>query len=143
MPLTVARVTRRMPHVEQKLITLPYHLNPGCCGDRVPRSLVLCVMFCISLFVLLFFFFWLLSCLSFFDLRLMITYLISPNFSHIGTVNFNNMYIMIHVSAETLTTGRRHTLYLLSVVKDGATQISIMTKVMYFISIFKQINGNI
>ena len=131
--LPVARVTRRMPHVEQKLITLPQQLNPGLCGVRVPRSLVLCEMFCRSLFVLL----------TFFDSRLMITYLISPIFSHIGTVNFNNMYIMIHVSAETLTTGRMHTLYLLSVVKDGATQISIMTKAMYFISIFKQINGNI
>jgi hypothetical protein len=39
---------------------------------RVSRSLVLCT-FCRWLFVLLFFFFWPLCCLSFFDLRILIT----------------------------------------------------------------------
>jgi hypothetical protein len=39
---------------------------------RVSRFLVLC-MFCRSLFVLLYFFFWSLSCLFFFDIRILIT----------------------------------------------------------------------
>ena len=48
---------------------------------RIPRSLVLCVMLCISLFVLLSFIFWPLCCLYFFDLRILITHLISSNSS--------------------------------------------------------------
>ena len=47
------------------------------------KSLVFYVMFCRSLFVLLSFFFWSLSCRSFFDLRLLITPLISLSFSYI------------------------------------------------------------
>ena len=43
-------------------------------GVRVIWSLVLCVLFCRSLFVLLSFFFWPLCCLSFFDLRILINY---------------------------------------------------------------------
>ena len=39
-------------------------------------------MFCRSLFVLLSFFFWPLSCLFFFDLRILITPLVSSNFSY-------------------------------------------------------------
>jgi hypothetical protein len=45
-------------------------------GVRVTRSLVLCVMFCRSLFVLLSFFLWPLCCL-YFDLRILITSLVS------------------------------------------------------------------
>jgi hypothetical protein len=74
----VTSVTRRMPLVEhlssppvfsgvrvvqlmgatRKLLTLQEHLNspPVFSGVRVTRSLVLCVMFCISLFVLFFYF---------------------------------------------------------------------------------------
>jgi hypothetical protein len=44
-------------------------------------SLVFCVIVCRSLLVLLYFFFWPLCCLSFFDLRLLITPLVSTNFS--------------------------------------------------------------
>ena len=40
---------------------------------RVTRSLVLCVMFWRSLFVFLSFFFWPFCCLSFFDLRILMT----------------------------------------------------------------------
>ena len=40
-------------------------------------SLVLCVMFCRSLFVLLYFFFWSLQCLPFFELRILIIPLVS------------------------------------------------------------------
>jgi hypothetical protein len=50
-------------------------------GVRVTRSLVLCVMFCRSLFVRLSGFFWSLCCLTFFDLWLLITPLVSLNSS--------------------------------------------------------------
>ena len=40
-------------------------------------------MFCRSLFVLLYFFFWPLCCLSFFDLRILLTPLVSSNSSQI------------------------------------------------------------
>ena len=50
-------------------------------GVRITRSLVLCVMFCRSLFVVLSFFFWPLCCLFFFDLLNLITSLVSPNSS--------------------------------------------------------------
>ena len=51
------RVPGRVPLVEQELFTLPEHLSspPVFSGVRVTQSLVLCVMFCRSLFVLLFF----------------------------------------------------------------------------------------
>jgi hypothetical protein len=51
------------------------------CGGRVTRSLVFCLMFCRSLFVLLFFLFWTLCFLSIFDLRILITLLVSSNSS--------------------------------------------------------------
>jgi hypothetical protein len=48
--------------------------SPVFSGVRVTRSLVsLMCMFCRSLFVLLYFFFWPLRCLFFFDLRILIT----------------------------------------------------------------------
>ena len=49
------RVTRQVPLVEQELLTLPEHLSsaPVCNGVHVSRSLVLCIIFCRSLFVLL------------------------------------------------------------------------------------------
>ena len=52
--------TLLVPLVEKELLTLPEHLSstPIFNGVRVTRSLVLCVMFCRSLFVLLYFFFW-------------------------------------------------------------------------------------
>jgi hypothetical protein len=120
-------ITRRVPLVEQELLTLPDHqcsppilsrvrvtrslvlcvmfcrslfvfsrvhvtrslvLCVMFCRSlfvfssvRVTRSLVLCVMFCRSLFVFLTFFFWPLCCLTFFDLRNMITPLVSSNSS--------------------------------------------------------------
>ena len=49
---------------------------------RVARSLVFCVMFCRSLFVLLSFFPWPLYCLPFFDVRLLVTPLTYSNFRH-------------------------------------------------------------
>jgi hypothetical protein len=49
---------------------------------RGDRSLLYSVVFCKSLFGLLFFFFWSLSYLCFFDLRIFITPLVSSNSSH-------------------------------------------------------------
>ena len=73
-------VTRRMPLAEQKLPTHPEHLlsHPSFSWVRVTRSLVFCVVFGRSLFVLLSFFIWPLCCLSFVDLRIQITHLVSP-----------------------------------------------------------------
>jgi hypothetical protein len=53
--------------VEQELLTLPEHLSSPAVFSGVG---VLFVMFCRSLFVLLFFFFWPLCCLSFFNLHI-------------------------------------------------------------------------
>jgi hypothetical protein len=49
-------------------------------GVRFARSLFFCEVFCRSLFVILSFFFWQLCCLSF-DLRILITPLISSSSS--------------------------------------------------------------
>ena len=48
-------------------------------------------MFCRSLFVLLYFFFWPLCCLFFFDIRLLITRLVSSNSSHKIFLILNNL----------------------------------------------------
>ena len=67
-----------MSLVEQELPSLPEHMSspPVFSVVHVTRSLVFCVMFCRSLFVLLYFFFWPLCCL-FFDIRFLITPLVS------------------------------------------------------------------
>jgi hypothetical protein len=82
----VTRLTRRLSLVEQELLTLPEHLSspPAFSGVCVIRSLVLCVCFvdrCLS------FFFWPLCCLFFFDLRILITSLVSSNFSFRQSLN--------------------------------------------------------
>jgi hypothetical protein len=50
----VTRVIRRMPHVEQDLLTIPENLSSHAIISevRIARSLVFCMMFCRSLFVL-------------------------------------------------------------------------------------------
>ena len=77
----VTRVTRRVSLVEQELLALlePLSSHPVFNGVRITRSLVLCGMFCRPLFVLLLFFSWPLCCLSFFDLWILITPLVSSN----------------------------------------------------------------
>jgi hypothetical protein len=67
--------------VEQGLLSLQERLSlfPIFSEVRVDLSLVFCVMFCRSLFVLLSFFFWPLCCLSYFDLRFLITPLLFSN----------------------------------------------------------------
>jgi len=98
MPGFVTRLTRRAPLVEQELLTLVEHLSshPGFCWVRVTRSLVLCVMFCRSLFVPLPFFFRPFCCL-FFDLRILITSLVSylVNKPHFVLPSFFDLRILI------------------------------------------------
>ena len=71
----VTRIIRRVPLVEQELLTLPEHR--GSCYSIFS---FIC-MFCRSLFVLLCFFFWTLCCLLFFDILIMITPLVSSGSS--------------------------------------------------------------
>ena len=61
----VTRLTRRVPLVDQELLTLPEHLSSYSIFSFM-------CMFCRSLFVLLYCFFWPLCCL-FFDLGILIT----------------------------------------------------------------------
>jgi hypothetical protein len=79
----VTRLTRRMSLVEQELLTLPEHPRspPIFSGVCVTQSLVLYVYFCRSLFVLLYFIFWPLCCLFLFDVRILVTLLVSSNSS--------------------------------------------------------------
>ena len=70
--------TRKL--LNQRLRTVKLKSStPVFSGVRVTRSLVFYVVLCISLFVLLSFFFWPLCCLSFSDLRILIIPLISSN----------------------------------------------------------------
>ena len=82
------KLTRRVPLVEQELLTVPEHLSSPLVfsGVRVTSSLVFCVCFvdlCLSFCP---FFLWSLCCLSF-DLQILITPLVSLNSSsHNGTL---------------------------------------------------------
>ena len=60
----VNRLTRRVPLVEQELLTF-LSSPPSFSGIRVTRSVVFMCMFCRCFFVLMSFFFWPLCCLSF------------------------------------------------------------------------------
>ena len=88
--------------MEQELPTLPEHLSspPVVSGVRVIQSLALCVVFCRSLLVLLFFFFWPLCCLSFFDLWILINPLAFQTLSDIWTDTLDELYdFMEHVNS--------------------------------------------
>ena len=78
----VPRRTLQMHHVEQELLTLQEYLSshPIFREVRVSLSLVFCLVFCRSLFVLLTFCAWTLHYLSCFDWRLLITSLVSSTF---------------------------------------------------------------
>ena len=84
-----------MPPVEQEMLTLPEHLSspPVFSGVRVTRSLVLYVCFVDRCFSFCTFFFWALCCLFLFDLRILITPLVSSNSSlyHFIVCNVNQM----------------------------------------------------
>ena len=53
----VTRTIRQVPRVEQELPSLPDHLCSSG-GVRIVRSVFFCLMFCLSLFVLLSLFYW-------------------------------------------------------------------------------------
>ena len=79
-------------------------------GVRVARSLVFCVILCRSLFVLLCLFTWPLYCLFVFDLRLLITPLMSSSFSqHQKVVYWGRLHqylvvgLMLRVLSNVLT----------------------------------------
>ena len=78
----LTRLTRRVPLVEQELLILPDHISspPVFGGVRVTRSLALCVVDrCFSFCT---FFCLPLSCPIFFDIRIIITPLVSSNSSN-------------------------------------------------------------
>ena len=70
----------KVPQLERELLERPLQLRspPVFSGVRVTRSLVLYVCF-----VLLYFFFWPLCCLFFFDMQILNTPLVSSNSSYI------------------------------------------------------------
>ena len=78
------RLTWQVSLVEQELLTLPKHQisSPDFSGVCVTRSLLLYVWFVDRC---LYFFFWPLCCLFFFDIRNLITPLVSSNFSFLVT----------------------------------------------------------
>ena len=98
----VSRVTRRVSLVEYKLPTLPEHLGLiQVFGIRSARSLVICVLFCRSFFVLFLVFFCPLCSLSFFDLRILITPLLSLTSSYmLGTFYKTRKSFTSHPSPE-------------------------------------------
>jgi hypothetical protein len=67
-------ITRRMPLVGQKLLTLPEHTSspPVFSGVRVTRFLVLCICFADRCLSFCTFFFWPLCGLFFFDIQIMV-----------------------------------------------------------------------
>ena len=87
----LARITRRVPLVGQKLLTLPEHMSspPVFSVVRVTRSLVLCVCFADRCLSFCTFFFWSLCCLFFFDVRILVASL-WPIFT-ILLVNFTQL----------------------------------------------------
>ena len=68
----VTRLTRRVPLIEQELYTLPGHLSSPQWDSCYSIFRFMC-MFCRSLFVLLYLFFWPFCSLFFFDIRILIT----------------------------------------------------------------------
>jgi len=104
----VTRVTRWVPQLEQVLFTLPEHLGSPTVFSvvLVARSLVFCLVFCRSLFVL--FLLVIVVCPST-DLRLLVTPLISSNLSCTLTLNMqylriNNMAILDWVALGLVVT---------------------------------------
>ena len=124
----------RMSQVEKELPTLPEHLSspPGFRWVRVTRSLV---MFCGSLFALLSFFFWPLCCLFFFDIRILITPLISSNFLYendIFGVNVLFWHLKITIIKDrciVTNIGKKGSKWDINIgIYDGANEISLLKK---------------
>ena len=97
----VIRLTRRVPLVEQELLTLPEHprsppvFSRGSCYS----IFIFMCMISRSLFVLLYFFFWPLCCLFFFDIRNLITPSVSSNSSSYILVVYASRYYIVVVHA--------------------------------------------
>jgi hypothetical protein len=92
-------LTRRVPLVEQEPPTLPEHLSssPVFSWVRVTRSLDMC-MFCRSLFVLLYlFFFWSLCCQFFFDIQILIAPLVSSKRYKRTNNDLQNIHIKLKI----------------------------------------------
>ena len=87
----VTRLIRRMSLVEQKLLTLLEYLSspPGFLWGSCYSIFCFICMFCRSLFVLLFIFFWPLCCLFFLDIRIMITPLVSSVLSVLRYMDYD------------------------------------------------------
>ena len=110
----VTRITRRVPLVEQELLTLPEHLSspPVFSGISCYSIFSFMSMFCRSLFVLLYSFFWPLCCL-FFDIRILITPLVSSNSSF--NWSFYTLFLFVycgfwnsqHLTSSHLNTKRK------------------------------------
>ena len=99
----VTRLTRRVPLVEQELLNLPEHMSSP--RDRFLVGFCYSIfsfmcMFCRSLFVLLYFFFWPLCCLFFFDIRILITshwYLqtvLNATFNNISVISWRSVLLV-------------------------------------------------
>ena len=110
--------------MEQELLILPEHLSstPVFSGFRFLNFSFMCV-FCRSLFVLLYFFFWPLCCLFFFDIWILITPLVSLSSS------------LIAVESEFLSTKLTCSLASVS-CKTRGTQLHyiLSLRVVYFIN---------
>jgi len=87
--------------------TLPEHISSSrFSGVRIAQTLVFCVLFCVSLLVILFFFFWSLYCQSIFELRLLINPYISSNFSFFWIKWFLLCFLILFLRSLL-----RHTIY--------------------------------
>ena len=81
----VIKLTRQVPLVEQELLTLPEHLSPPQFSVWFQCYSIfsfVCMLSRSSFVLLCFFFFWPLCCLFFFDIRILITPLVSSNSSN-------------------------------------------------------------
>ena len=90
---------QRVLPVEQERLTLSDHSSshPYFSWVRGARSFVFCVVVCRSVFALLSSYIWPLHCLSIFDLPLLITPLISSNFSYILAISLYGYYVHIAI----------------------------------------------
>ena len=92
-------VTRRVSLVEQELLTILVHLStPLYSGDFSAQTLVFCLVLYLRFFVILLFSFRPLHCLSFFNLWLLITTLVSSNLLYIISSTLRNYSTLICVN---------------------------------------------
>ena len=101
----VDRLTRRMPLVEQELLTIPTTSGfTPCIQWRSRYSIISFIrMFCRLLFVLFYFFFWPLCCLFLFDIRILITPLVSSTLleRHLSALSRGIQYCICIVIASS------------------------------------------